>query len=269
MEIIFTKSNWEMPEAPLSDFLDRAKSDGFDAVEIFLPALAENPTKIREAITQRGLRLVAQITTDGATPDAHIESLIRRFEFAAQTQPLLINCHTGRDIFSFEDNQRIFRKAAHLSEQTGVSIAHETHRSRPTFCGPETRRHLQACPDIFITADFSHWFCVHETDLSDQPENLELAIQRARHIHARVGFEEGPQIPDPEAPEWHDTVAKHIELWQRIIESRRVAGADFITITPEFGPPPYMPTIPYTAQPLADAWEINARFRERLATSLR
>ena len=33
MQIVFTKSKWEMWDDPLPDFLGRAKKDGFDAVE--------------------------------------------------------------------------------------------------------------------------------------------------------------------------------------------------------------------------------------------
>ena len=41
------------------------------------------------------------------------------------------------------------------------------------------------------------------------------------------------------------------------MDLRRAAGAELLTFTPEFGPAPYLQTLPYTQQPVADAWEQN------------
>lgn len=40
--------------------------------------------------------------------------------------------------------------------------------------------------------------------------------------------------------------------------------AEMMTITTEFGPPPYTPSAPYTQEPLADQWELNIHFLQRL-----
>jgi len=268
MQIVFTKSKWEMWDDPLPDFLGRAKKDGFDAVEIYLPAQPEAPSALARQVADHGLGLIAQIKTEGPCVEAHLESLEDRFTQAAATDPLLINSHTGSDVFSFEDNCRIFERACQLARQSGILFTQETHRSRPTGSGPATRAYLEALPDLRLNADFSHWFCVHESDLSDQPENLEAAIERAHHIHARVGFEEGPQVPDPLAPEWQFWTERHLALWRRIIDARRKSGTAWLTLTPEFGPPPYMPIEPYSQRPLADAWETNVRFAQWLKTQL-
>lgn len=268
MKLILTKSKWEMWNAPLASFLTRAKADGFDAVEIYLPAQLETPAEIAKQVVDHGLQLVAQINTEGATPEEHIKTMEARFATAAETEPLLVNSHTGSDIFPFEANLHIFERACQLSEQSGLTFTHETHRSRPTSSGPATRAYLEALPDLRVNADFSHWFCVHESDLSDQPENVEAVIQRASHVHARVGFEEGPQVPDPLAAEWQTWTERHVRLWQRIFKARRADGTDWLTITPEFGPPPYMPVEPHTRRPLADAWEVNVRFGHWLREEL-
>jgi hypothetical protein len=41
---------------------------------------------------------------------------------------------------------------------------------------------------------------------------------------------------------------------------RRAEGREWFTLTPEFGPPEYMPCLPFTRQPVADAWEVNVEF---------
>ena len=117
---------------------------------------------------------------------------------------------------------------------------------------------------ICLNADFSHWFCVHETDLRDQPEAVDMAISRAWHIHARVGFDEGPQMAFPLSPAAKPWLNRHLELWQRIIAARQADGAEFLTITPEAGPPGYMP-IDSDGTALADAWDINVGMRDYLA----
>jgi hypothetical protein len=85
------------------------------------------------------------------------------------------------------------------------------------------------------------------------------------HIHARVGFSEGPQVPNPAAPEWENVVNAHLVIWEKII--RNYLGNVF-TVTMEFGPPPYMPTIPFTNQPIADQWEANVWIMNTLKTRM-
>ena len=113
-----------------------------------------------------------------------------------------------------------------------------------------------------INADFSHWMNVHESNIRDQMDNVEVAIGRAIHIHARIGCEESPQVNDPRAPEWYAHVENHLDLWKRIYAAREAAGASVFTITPEFGPAPYMPALPYTQQPIADTWEVNCYMKD-------
>lgn len=268
MELLFAKSKWEMPEASLDDFLRRSVNDGFDAVEVFLQPLETSAHEIRRRIADYGLRLVAHVISQGNTPVEHLESLRRQIDFAAQTEALFINCHSGRDIFTFAENYEIIDESDRRGEALGLWLTHETHRGRPTFNLPDTARYLDALPGMRLNADFSHWFCVHESDLSDQAENMAKAISRSWYIHARVGFEQGPQVPDPLAPEWLGTTAKFVALWQRILDARNADGMEILTITPEFGPPPYMPCEPYTRRPMADTWTVNVAFMQYLRETL-
>ncbi|GAB1483119.1 hypothetical protein MASR2M78_19350 [Treponema sp.] len=51
----------------------------------------------------------------------------------------------------------------------------------------------------------SRWCTVAESYLEDQKEAVDAALSRTDHIHARVGFPEGPQVGDPAAPEWEES----------------------------------------------------------------
>jgi sugar phosphate isomerase/epimerase len=268
LKLIFGKSKWEMRDDPLEIFLQRVTASGFEATEIYLGSLHESPAEIAQLHTTYGLRLIGQILTQGPTCQDHIKSFESQFEFAAQCQVAMINSHAGRDIFSFEENVQIFQRAAALSQSSGIPILIETHRGRPTYSAIETCKYLEAIPELRLTADFSHWMVVHESDLADQRVNVELAITRADYIHARVGYAEGPQIPDPRAPEWQTAVTRHLQLWQEIIDQYKRKGKEALYITPEFGPPAYMHTTPFTNQPVGDVWQQNVYMKELLANTL-
>lgn len=267
--LIFAKAKWEAWDEPLRPFLARAAAAGFDATEIYLPSLTESPSEIQDAHAAAGLKIVAQITTLGTTPDEHARCLEQRYAFAAACEPLLIDCHTGSDAFSFADNLRLFQLGLELEQAHGIALCHEIHRGRALYNAPDTLRYLQALPSLRLNADFSHWQVVHESgDLTAHAAAVVAAIAHSYHVHARVGFAEGPQIPDPRAPEWAGQVAINVAWWRRILAARQADGTSFLTITPEFGPAPYMPTIPHSNQPVADAWEINCWMRRHLAEVL-
>jgi hypothetical protein len=99
--------------------------------------------------------------------------------------------------------------------------------------------------------------------LSDQPETMRMALSRTDHIHARIGHQEGPQVNDPRAPEWADAVKAHYAWWDEIVKRKAAEGLP-VTVLTEFGPPTYLPTVPYTFQPLADQWDINVYMMKTL-----
>ena len=104
--------------------------------------------------------------------------------------------------------------------------------------------------------------------LADQAEAVDLAISRSDHIHARVGQPQAPQVSDPRAPEWQQALNAHLAWWDRIVALKKAAGAP-LTMLSEFGPVPYTPALPYTREPVSDAWQINVwmmeLFRKRYA----
>jgi sugar phosphate isomerase/epimerase len=251
---------------PLEVFLARVKEAGFDGVEMMIPLVSQQQKLLTDLLQQYNLEIIAQnwqpYTTDLAQ---YLRDLAQRLTLSAEFKPVLINSHTGRDLFSFEQNQEAIDLAQNIARTNGVRILHETHRGRFAYSGLATLPYFRALPDLRITADFSHWCCVLESYLEDQPEVVDEAIRRTEHIHARVGHPEGPQVPDPRAPEWE--LALHIFLgwWDRIVASNAQRSNPLLTITPEFGPPPYLPAIPFKNQPVADQFELNV-FMKNLLT---
>jgi sugar phosphate isomerase/epimerase len=268
MELLLIRSKWDMPELPLHNFLERVKGAGFNGAEIHFEKAPLNPQEIVETFHRFGMHLVAMIITEGKTAEEHVSSFAQRLEFVRELNPVHINCHSGKDYFPLRDNIKVYQKALEISKESGLSVSHETHRGRATYSAPATRDLLNALPDLRLTADFSHWCCVHESLLEDQPEALQLAIERSSYIHARVGHIEGPQVSDPQAPEWQKEVQTHIGWWERIAAAQRQRGASFLAICPEFGPAPYMPTLPYTRQPVANLWDITVYMKNLLQSKI-
>ncbi len=163
-----------------------------------------------------------------------------------------MNCHSGRDYYTEQQNGLLIDITTRVSRSSGIPIYHETHRARMMFAAHITRRFIETKPDLRLTLDISHWCNVHESFLSDQAETVAMALKRVGHIHARIGHPEGPQVNDPRAPEWEHAVKAHFAWWDEVAKMKRAKG-EVMTVLTEFGPADYMPTLPYTRQP----WQIN------------
>jgi hypothetical protein len=87
--------------------------------------------------------------------------------------------------------------------------------------------------------------------------------ERAHHIHGRVGYDQGPQVPHPAAPEYAAALASHERCWEAIWRSQQARGYHVSTLTPEFGPDGYLHHLPFTNAPVADLWELNRWMGER------
>ena len=269
MKTVFFKSNWEVADLPLEHFLERARAAHFDGVEVFLGARAESDAAISSALEGFGLRLIAQVITAGPDPQAHLDSFARQLDRATATGAEAVNAHAGSDFFLFEQNLRLMEGCLELGAAAGVPVWFETHRGRALYNLPGTLQYLEALPELRLVADISHFMVVHESDLRSRGDLLERLVSRVRHIHARVGHPEGPQGVHPLAPECSDLLHFHRSFWARVLSERALAGAVECSLTPEAGPPPYMPTLPFTSAPLADPWQVNVVMRDWLRQHLR
>ncbi len=88
-----------------------------------------------EALRANGLFYVAMINTcTFDTPsqalEAHLLSFERQVGDAQKLSPVLINSHSGCDLWSFETSKVYFTEALRIERERGLRIAHETHRGR-------------------------------------------------------------------------------------------------------------------------------------------
>lgn len=271
MKLNFHKSFWEAPcnnEQELKTLLKHTRDDGYQGSELFLPFFEIDTDTTLKAHAEFGLNIITGIATQGDNVQAHLQSMNAQIERAVELCPILINSHTGRDIFSLEDNLVLFENALMLEQKYNVTITHETHRFRPTFSTFDTEKIINALPELKLNLDISHWMVVHESDLRDQLSRLEAIFPQVYHIHARVGFEEGPQVTNPQDELWASHLENHVNLWQKVISLAKKRSQRTFTITPEFGPFPYAHIQPDTQQPLTDIWAANNFMQQHLKEKL-
>ncbi len=258
MNIQFFCPRWGQTDLPWSTFARKVKEAGYDGVETDIPEEEAALSDLLSALKENHLQLIAQHweTTDPVF-STHLTAYTRRLRRMAAVQPLFINSQTGRDFFTTEQNEILLSVAAEITTTTNIPVYHETHRGKFSFAAHITQKFLEQNPTLLLTLDLSHWFAVAETFLQDQPQAVELALARTRHIHARVGYTQGPQVPDPRTPEWREALQTHLACWDKIVATHRQTNQPLLTIAPEFGPPPYMLLLPGTNKPVADQWDLN------------
>ena len=254
-------------DGSMDEFCAKVKKEGYDGVELWWPTDNKKAQdEIFTALKKYNLEIGFLCGGGQRDPQEHLEFYKKMIDAAAKQQvqrPLYINNHSGRDHYSFEQNKKFIEHTTALAKETGISIVHETHRSRMLFAAHVTKEFIEKIPELRINLDISHWCNVHESLLSDQTAAVQLALDRADLIHARIGHPEGPQVNDPRAPEWENVVKQHFEWWDIVVERKKKNGERMVFLT-EFGPPDYMPTMAYTRQPLADQWAINVHMMNLL-----
>jgi hypothetical protein len=256
MKLRLARSFWG---ADLSRGLAAAASDwrkiGYDTMESCL-AFSADRAEFRRVRREGAWGWIADVYSDAFSVDGdverHLRSLRTQVEEALAEEPILINAHSGLDRWSEAQMLDFFGGALALERELGVPIAHETHRRRCLATPWAAQQVLRHYPDLKLTADLSHWVCVTERLLEDYTELLAQVAKQTWHVHARVGFEHGPQVPDPRAPEWAGHLAAHEAWWSQIWAAQRARGMAVSTLTPEFGPPPYLWVWPHTLEPAAD-----------------
>jgi sugar phosphate isomerase/epimerase len=258
-------TNWGFPGS-LDDYGAKVKKEGYDGIEIWWPMEKKDQDELFAILKKYSLEVGFLCGGSDSNYQKHFDQFTKMIDGAALQhvqRPLYINCHSGRDYFSNDQNQTFIDHTNKLVGQTGIKICHETHRSRMLFAAPVAKQWLEKNPTLRVTYDVSHWCNVSESLLADQAETVDLTLSRVDHIHARIGHPEGPQVNDPRAPEWEGAVKAHFGWWDRVVEEKKKAG-DRLTILTEFGPPDYMPTLPYTREPLSDQWAINVHMMHLL-----
>ncbi|TAG29835.1 MAG: sugar phosphate isomerase/epimerase [Sphingobacteriia bacterium] len=269
MDLLILCPQWGSEHLPLEDFFIRVKEAGYDGIDTWMPENLKERKRFISLLDQYKLKMVShQHQAKGTNIEAYCKSLEYYLSLSMDCNPILINSHSGRDYFSLHDQLKVIDTVDAFSVKHDIKIAHETHRGRIGFSPYNAMELFKYRPTMKITADFSHWTCVTESWLEHSPEIIAEAIKRTIHIHARVGYTQGPQIPDPRLPEWEDSIDFFLGIWKRIVQYQEAGGAPFFTLTTEFGPPPYMWTSLEDNSPVSSQWDINCYMKDLLKQTL-
>ena len=235
--------------------MPKFKRRGYRGIESTLPTPA-NEGRFLRLLRDSDLAYLPVVQLFEPTVDEQIASYERDLNRAAALGGVKVLVHGGRDAWPMGQAVNFFGRALDIQTKVGLPVAHETHRSRITFNPWATAEVLTAHPALTLCCDFSHYVCVCERldwDAGDDGRALlDLFASRCIHVHSRVGHEQGPQVPDPAAPEYAPHLAAHERWWDVIWDTQQRRGDAVTTLTPEFGPAGYMPTLAYTQAPVAD-----------------
>ncbi|PLA73610.1 xylose isomerase [Hydrogenovibrio sp. SC-1] len=210
------------------------------------------------------LDYIAEIVTGGDyvpqrdwTPEQHLEEFQKRLEASMSLSPLLATCLTGCDAWEESKSVDFYGAALEIAKDYDIPVCFETHRSRPLFNPWTTLRMVEQLPEMKLTADISHWCVVCERLMDSELDTLTQLAPKVHHLHARVGYDQGPQVPHPAAPEYQPALHSHQNFWQTVWQNHLDQQRAFTTMTPEFGPDGYCHLLPFTQAPVADIWQIN------------
>jgi hypothetical protein len=263
MQLLQTRHLWGIEETWEESF-PRIQAAGFSAIETPLPEPADH-ARFRALLDHYNFKYIAMVSTQGKTVTDNFASFRAQVEASRVLQPIMINSHSGRDAWTENQSQDFFGQALALEATQEIPIAHETHRGRILYNPWIAQRMLQQFEHLHLCLDISHWVCVCERLLEGETDIIQLCAQRTIHLHTRVGYEQGPQVPDPRAPEYQRHLEAHERWWQLVWDAQAANGTKLSPLTPEFGPPDYLHTLPYTHVPVADLWEICTWMARRQA----
>ena len=156
MNIKFFCPRWGSEKLSWNDFLVRVKAAGYLGVEY---AVSNEITKqeledVWEKFQKHSIEVIPQhYATYEADFSKHYDIFCAWFEKIKSFKALKIDSQTGKDFFSFEQNNLLIDVAANHTKNTGVEVYHETHRNKFAFAAHVTKQYLERIPDLKLTLD--------------------------------------------------------------------------------------------------------------------
>lgn len=268
MNLTQFRTLWGVSE-PIDVAIGRALDAGYSGVEFRVPTTVEAIQALAESLQRQQTPWIAEICTGGdyvppqhLTPAEHLADLATNLDRCVDLKPLHINCLGGVDAWDEPTSVAFLRAGMAMAAERGLSFSFETHRSRILFNPWVTQRLIAEVPELRLTADISHWCVVAERLMDADQAPIQAIASRVDHIHARVGYDQGAQVPHPAAPEYRHCLASHQRCWELFWQAQAKAGRTDFTLTPEFGPDGYLHCLPFTQMPVADLFAVNVWMAE-------
>lgn len=269
-KIDFFCPRWGFEAVDWEVFLRRVKRAGYIGIEWFPFGEECDHVRVVELLKNYNLQhcIVMTVKEPFSDIDTYLKKLTRDLSYLSELgsvdmQPQFISAQVGREFFAENDIDRSLKACFEVEQKCGVKIYQETHRNKWPYAAHVVHPVLERHPGLPLTLDISHWFCVSESYLEDQQKAVQLAIERTSHIHARVGSTQGPQVLDPALKQFEQALQEHLKVWDYYVMLKNVK-VERCTITPEFGPPPYMVTKRQSSSAREEQWRLNLWMKELL-----
>ncbi|WP_426153722.1 sugar phosphate isomerase/epimerase family protein [Pseudomonas sp. DC3000-4b1] len=263
MRLEIFRSLWGY-RASKAQALEELLAAGFEGMEARLPLEAVERREFGAFLASNQVPYIATVFTaydvlpeQRATPAEHLEDLRRKLDWASELRPRFINLLAGNDRWPLAQQVEFFGELLAIASEQAAPVLVETHRARSLFNPWVTLELIRQLPALRFTSDISHWVVCCERLLDDPADDLSPFVERVMHIQARVGYDQGPQVPHPAAPEYAAALAFHQSHWEAVWRAQRARGQAVTTLTPEFGADGYLHHLPFTNAPVADLWAIN------------
>lgn len=262
-QIVICCPYWGMKHLTYPEFAKLAHSQGFQGVEVAIDPLLQNVCEVKKYFDDYDLKLIVQLPyAAGLTAEIMRGQFLRMIEECLQHDLFWLNCHTGRDYFTFDENLLFLTESQNLIRGSSTCLSHEIHRGRFSYDPMRILAYLQESPDSMLTADFSHWCVVTESMLENHQEVMKRVYGRCSHIHARIGHEQGAQLVDPFHMKNEAYLTTFQSWWQEIIRvGYNSDSTKILPITCEFGPRPYL-LEPYDIDVTAEQWKQNGMMKD-------
>ncbi len=245
MQLKLFKTLWGFT-GDYKDAVQSAIQNRFDGIEGAVPDTVAGAEQLATLLADSGLNYIAELATTGTyVPDRsltiqdHLDDLAIRLTRLKYLRPLFVTCLGGCDSWRLPDSLEFLRRAIELADNANIHISFETHRGRSLFNPWITRQIIDLIPELQITCDFSHWYVVCEGIQASEESIIREVVSHASHIHARVGYDQGPQVPDPRSPLYARELARHLTWWGWIWQQHAAGAREYTTVTSEFGPDGY------------------------------
>jgi hypothetical protein len=251
-------------QGSLEDAISQAKQAGFDGIEGAPPSAPDQRLLFQERLQEAELAFIGEISTGGTdspdpsvSPNQHLLDLRSGIERCLDLSPILITARTGLDSWSLDLQNDYFEKVLEMEAEYGVDITLDTLRGRSASHPWITRELLDRLPDLKLCCGFHQWCCASgRLVMNDDVRLLREIAENCWHLHACIGYADGPQAPDPRLPEFSTALTSHLKWWETVWTMQAQRGLEAVTVTPDFQPDPRCPGV--------DAWEVNRWMAQQL-----
>ncbi|MDZ7898491.1 MAG: hypothetical protein U5N85_10775 [Arcicella sp.] len=138
----------------IDSFCALAKKEGYEGIEVWWSSNKQEQDELFAALKKHQLAVGFLAGSGDKDPLKNLEQFKKMVnEATGQTivKPTYINCHSGKDYFTYEQNKPFIDFTTEVSKKTGIPIYHETHRGKMLFAGHITKNFLDKNPDLRLT----------------------------------------------------------------------------------------------------------------------